>query len=47
MVNAILLEEGYARVDIYPPDVRYLKQFVDLQQQARKAGRGRWSACQP
>lgn len=28
-----------------PPDVKYADSFVQLQEQARNAGRGFWSAC--
>jgi len=45
MVNAQLLVEGYAQVVTYPPDVRYVDWFLQLQREAREAGRGLWSAC--
>ncbi|MGQ9572176.1 MAG: thermonuclease family protein [Dehalococcoidia bacterium] len=45
MVNAILVEEGYAAVVTYPPDVKYQELFLELQRQAREKGRGLWSAC--
>lgn len=44
-VNAELLVEGFAQVTTYPPDVRYVELYRDLQRQAREAGRGLWSAC--
>jgi len=45
MVNAALVEEGYAQVATYPPDVKHQELFLRLQRQAREAGRGLWSAC--
>lgn len=46
MVNATLVEEGYALASTYPPDVKYAELFASLQAQAREAGRGLWgSAC--
>lgn len=42
MVNEKLLKEGYARVTTYPPNVRYVDQFLRLESQARKAGLGFW-----
>jgi len=48
MVNAKLVEEGYAQAATYPPDVKYAALFASLQAQARAAGRGLWGpACQP
>ena len=46
MVNATLVEEGYAMASTYPPDVKYAGLFASLQAQARAAGRGLWGpAC--
>ena len=44
-VNAELLVEGFAQVTTYPPDVRYVELYRELQRQARQSGRGLWSAC--
>ncbi len=41
-LNASLVEQGYAVVDTYPPNVKYVEQFVDLQKQARKTKQGLW-----
>lgn len=47
MVNAALVEEGYAAAATYPPDVRYASAFASLQAKARAAGLGLWGpACQ-
>jgi micrococcal nuclease len=41
-VNAELLHQGYAQVATYPPDVEYVNFFLQLQREAREAGRGLW-----
>ncbi len=41
-VNAYLVQQGYALVSTYPPDVKYQERFLELQREARKAGRGLW-----
>lgn len=44
MLNEMLLEEGYARVAyIYPPNVKYVDRFKEIQSAAQKAGIGIWS----
>ena len=42
MINAALVEEGFALASTYPPDVRYADRFSSLQTQARENGRGLW-----
>jgi len=42
-VNAYLVQEGYAQVSTYPPDVKYADYFLELQQEARDNGKGLWS----
>ncbi|HEY8766410.1 MAG TPA: thermonuclease family protein [Dehalococcoidia bacterium] len=42
MVDALLVQEGYARLDTFPPDVRYKDLFAQLQQQAQAARSGLW-----
>lgn len=44
MVNAELVRQGLASAATYPPDVRYADWFVQLEQEARAAGRGCWAA---
>jgi micrococcal nuclease len=44
MVDALLVQEGYARLDTFPPDVRYEALFAQLQQQAQTARTGLWGA---
>jgi micrococcal nuclease len=42
MVNAELVRLGYAQVMTVPPNVRHQALFVQLQRDAREAGRGLW-----
>jgi micrococcal nuclease len=42
MINAELVRRGYAQVMTVPPNVRYQRLFLDLQRDAREAGRGLW-----
>ena len=44
MVNATLLEAGYARLLTIPPDVRYAERFQRLAEEARRLHRGLWGA---
>jgi micrococcal nuclease len=43
-INAELVRLGYAQVATYPPDVEYQDLFIQLQKEAREAGRGLWGA---
>ncbi|MGA9348699.1 MAG: thermonuclease family protein [Anaerolineae bacterium] len=45
-VNAYLVQHGYALVSTYPPDVKYQERFLELQREAREAGRGLWGEVQ-
>jgi len=47
LINAHLVEEGYAEVSTFPPDVRYHNLFVSLERSAREEHRGLWAACPP
>ncbi len=42
MFNETLLEEGYAQVATFPPNVRYADHFLEAQHAARETGRGLW-----
>lgn len=42
-VNAELVRLGYAVAVAYPPDTRHHDEFVQLEQNARAAGRGMWA----
>jgi len=44
-VNAKLIEEGFAYVVTYPPDVAYSQYFLKLQLQARERKLGLWRQC--
>jgi len=41
-VNAWLVENGYAMVMTFPPNVKYEALFLRLQREAREAGTGLW-----
>jgi len=41
-VNAKIIEEGYASLMTYPPNVKYADEFVKLYQQARENNKGLW-----
>lgn len=45
MINEKLVHDGYALVATYPPDVKYTKQFLAGQTDARLNRRGLWSKC--
>lgn len=44
LVNLELIRLGFAQVVTYPPDVRYVDQYLAAQAEAREAGRGLWGA---
>ncbi|MBI3323170.1 MAG: thermonuclease family protein [Candidatus Omnitrophica bacterium] len=46
MVNAALLEEGYAQLLTIPPNVKYAEPFRRFVQEARAAHRGLWGALE-
>ena len=41
-VNAYLVENGYARVSTYPPNVKYQNKFIELERKAREEKKGLW-----
>lgn len=45
MVNAELVRLGYAQVSTYPPDVKYQKYLLRMQEEARAASLGLWRNC--
>jgi micrococcal nuclease len=47
MVNAVLVQEGYAYAITVPPDVRYAEELRRLEREAREARRGLWGTCPP
>jgi len=46
-VNAELVRRGYAQAATYPPDVAHADLFVQLEREAREAGRGLWVESVP
>ena len=44
-VNELLIEQGFAQVITYPPDVKYHELLLQAQKQAQKEEQGLWSAC--
>jgi micrococcal nuclease len=44
-VNAELVRRGYATTLTIPPNVAHADDFRQLSREARRAGRGLWSAC--
>jgi micrococcal nuclease len=42
-VNAKLVEEGFAKVYIIPPNVKYADDFLELQRKAKEAKKGTWN----
>jgi micrococcal nuclease len=45
LFNRRLVAAGYAVVDTFPPNVRYLDVFTATQREAQHHDRGLWSAC--
>jgi micrococcal nuclease len=45
MVNELLVREGFAQIDTYPPDIKYVDKFKQDQILARSEGKGMWSGC--
>ena len=44
-VNLALVEDGYASVLTYPPNVAHVSDFTAAAARAREEGRGLWAAC--
>ncbi len=42
MVNAELLRQGMAHVATFPPDVKYVDEFLEIQRTAQESGAGMW-----
>jgi micrococcal nuclease len=41
-VNAEILRQGYGVLLTVPPNVKFAEEFLEIQRQAREAGRGLW-----
>lgn len=44
-INDYLVKEGYAVIDTFPPDVKYVDLFLKSQREAREQNKGLWKAC--
>ena len=44
-INLELVKQGFASSYTYPPDVKYQKEFLAAEREAREAERGLWRAC--
>ncbi len=44
-VDDFLVREGYAKILIIPPNVKYSEQLLQAQNEARQARKGLWGAC--
>lgn len=42
MYNKILLQEGYAKIATYPPNVKYVNDFTEIQKEAQSNKKGLW-----
>lgn len=45
LINELLIKEGFAKIDTFPPDVKYQQQLMVAQKNARDGEIGIWSAC--
>lgn len=45
-INAELVKNGYAMIYTFPPNVKYYKALLALQEEARKGNRGLWGLSQ-
>ncbi len=45
LVNDFLLRQGYARLELIPPDTRYALQFKEALNEAKENIRGLWGKC--
>lgn len=44
LFNVTLLEKGFARVAVFPPNTRYMDQFKEVEKIAKEKKQGLWSA---
>ena len=44
-INLELVKQGFAFSYTYPPDIKYQKEFLAAEKEAREAKRGLWGAC--
>jgi endonuclease YncB( thermonuclease family) len=43
MFNRLLLQKGHAMVSTYPPNIKYVEDFMSLQRSAREEDKGIWN----
>lgn len=43
LFNEVLIEKGYARVAVFPPNTKYVDQFRGIEENAKEKGIGIWS----
>lgn len=44
-INKYLVEQGYAYVSTFPPDVKYSELLKEMQNKAQKENKGLWGKC--
>lgn len=44
-INDYLVRQGFAQVSTFPPDVKYVSQFLEAQDEAKVNSRGLWKEC--
>ncbi|MFH0979484.1 MAG: thermonuclease family protein [Candidatus Roizmanbacteria bacterium] len=44
-INDYLVRQGFAQVSTFPPDVKYVQQFLEAENEARENNRGLWIKC--
>jgi micrococcal nuclease len=44
-VNLELVKQGFATSSTYPPNVKYQKEFLAAEKEAKESKRGLWGAC--
>jgi micrococcal nuclease len=45
LVNEALVSEGFAKVNVYTLNTKYVDRLMAAQEQAQKLGNGMWSQC--
>lgn len=45
LINLELVKLGFAYSSTFPPDIKYQKEFLAAQREAKETGLGLWSAC--
>lgn len=45
-INDFLLRQGFAKLDLIPPDLTYSEQFKAAEKEAKENKRGLWGKCQ-